>query len=121
MRWRGWLLRWASRGGPRESCWLRSIRGCCPAPTPASREGERALRELLFDAGDLVGGPLVGVAGHVEALLGLVGRVPRRGQAALELAALGLLAAALGLLAGALRGLRLALLPLAPRRGRLAL
>src|SRR5829696_6178130 len=147
MRWRGWLRRWGPRAGPRRSCWRRSTRGCCPALTPALRGCERELRrrrhlqpgrvsnylpsggvsrhsssvELLFDAGDLVGGPLVGVSGHVEALLRGVGLLARGGEAALELAALRLLAAAFGLLAGAFGRLGLLRLALAARRGGLAL
>src|SRR4051794_25442331 len=147
MRWRGWRRRWGSRARGRGSGWRSSIPRGCPALTPSSREGEREsrprpsshrpefgvvraepeqlrtrrLRQLLLDARDLVGRALVGVAGHVEALLGLVGRVARGGEPALELAALRLLAAALGLLAGSLGGLALLLLALALRRGALAL
>src|SRR5215211_4478943 len=108
MRWRGWVRRWGSRVRVRRTGWRSSIRLACPALTPSSRGSERGLPavassgELFFDSGDLVGGSFVGVAGHVEALLGLVGGVARRGEAAFELAALRLLTLALGLLAGSL-------------------
>ena len=91
-----------------------------PAALPRRRHVRMASplgrSELLLDAGDLVGGGLVGLLRGLEAALGLLGLLAGGLEAALPLAALCLLALVGGLALAALRRL---VLPLLVALGRL--